>query len=353
VKRWGLRLATAAALALLVLTLVNASWLAPDPKGAAKLVAHRGVYQLFDQRGLDPQHSCTATRIERTVHDYLENTVRSMRQARALGAQMVEIDIAPTTDGQLAVFHDWTLDCRTDGSGNVRDFTMAELKALDIGHGYTADGGATFPFRGKGVAAMPTLEEALAALPDTAIIFNFKSNDAGEADLLARLLRRSGRDVERLGDAFYGGGPPVERIRRHFPRNWAWSKEEAKTCSKDYVKFGWSGYLPQSCRGRTLIVPVNYQWAFWGWPNRLIARMEAHGGRVLITGVHGDDAAPGGLSLPEQLGQVPASFNGYVWVEDIWTLGPALRPSRDRRSQAQRMAAEEGLERRRAHYAAE
>lgn len=351
-KRWLSRLGFVAALALLVLTVTNASWLAPDPVGAPKLVAHRGAYQLFDQRGLE-KDTCTAARIEPPVHDYLENTVRSMQAARLATAQMVEVDIAPTADGRIAIFHDWTLDCRTDGSGPIRDRTMAELKALDIGHGYTADGGRTFPFRGKGIGAMPTLQEALAALPRTPIIFNFKSNDAGEADLLAHELRRSGRDVARIGDAFYGATPPVARIRKHFPGNWAWSKKEAEACSRDYVKLGWSGYLPQSCRGRTLIVPLNYQWPFWGWPNRLIARMEAHGGRVLMIGNVGVAAAPGGLSLPEELGQVPESFNGYLWVEDIWTLGPALRPSQDRRAHALAVAAQEGLDRRRAHYAAD
>jgi glycerophosphoryl diester phosphodiesterase len=349
---WVRRAALAAAVAVLVLTLINASWLAPEPKGGPKLVAHRGVYQLFDQRGLE-RDTCTATRIEQPVHDYLENTVRSIQQARALTAQMVEIDIAPTKDGRIAVFHDWTLDCRTNGSGNIRDHTMAELKALDIGYGYTADGRQTFPFRGNGVGAMPSVEEALAALPSTPIIFNFKSNDAGEADLLARLLRENGRDVAGIGDAFYGAPPPVARIRKHFPNNWAWSKQEAEACSKDYVLLGWSGYLPESCRGSTLIVPLNYQWAFWGWPNRLIARMEAHGGRVLVIGLVGVAAAPGGLSLPEELGQVPNSFNGYLWVEDIWTIGPALRPSRDPRTPAQVLAAQEGLDRRRAHYAAD
>ncbi len=353
-RRWLKRAALVLALVVLGLTFLNASWLAPEPEGGVKLVAHRGVYQLFDQTNLDPQETCTATRIEPPVHDYLENTVRSMQRARDLGAQMVEVDIASTADARIAVFHDWTLGCRTNGGGNVRDHTMAELKALDIGYGYTADGGGTFPFRGTGVGAMPTLAEALVALPETPIIFNFKSGDPAEADLLARALRESGRDVEGIGDAFYGGPTaPIERIRRHFPRNWAWSKEEAKACSKDYVKFGWSGYLPQSCRGRTLIVPLNYQWAFWGWPNRLIARMEAHGGRVLMTGPHGVAAAPGGLSLPEELAEVPASFNGYLWIEDIWTLGPALRPSRDRRTNAQIAAAEQGLDRRRAHYAAD
>ena len=352
-KRLARRLALGLAVALLGLTLVNASWLAPEPTGSVKLVAHRGVYQLFDQTNLDPQKTCTATRIELPVHDYLENTVRSMQRARDLGAQMIEVDIAPTADGQIAVFHDWTLDCRTDGSGAIRDHTMAQLKALDVGYGYTADGGRTFPCRGKELGALPSVNEALDSLPNTPLIINFKSNDASEADLLAKLLRESGRDVAGIGDAFYGAAPPVERIRRHFPDNWAWSKDEAATCSKDYVKFGWSGYLPESCRGRTLIVPLNYQWAFWGWPNRLIARMEAHGGRVLMTGLHGVAAAPGGLSLPEQLGKVPASFNGYLWVEDIWTIGPALYPSRDRRTPAQIATAKEGLERRRAHYAAD
>src|SRR5690606_24588596 len=179
------------------------------------------------------------------------------------------------------------------------------------------------------------------------------SNDAAEADLLAARLRASGRDVAGIGDAFYGATPPIERIRRHFPDDWAWSKQEAEACSRDYVKYGWSGHLPQSCRGRTLIVPRNHQWGSWGWPSPLIARVEARGGRVLILGKVGITAAPGGLSLPEELGEVPASFNGYLWVEDIWTLGPALRPSRDRRTAAQIVAAEEGLERRRAHYAAE
>ena len=340
-KRAARRAAFLAALAFLGLTLLNASWLAPEPKGHVKLVAHRGVYQNFDHRNLGLQ-DCTATRIEPPVHGYLENTVASMQRARRLGAAMVEVDIAPTRDGRIAVFHDWTVDCRTEARGDTRDFTMAELKALDIGHGYTADGGRSFPFRGRGVGAMPTLEEALAALPDTPIIFNFKSNDAGEADLLARRLRESGRDVAGIGDAFYGATPPVARIREYFPRNWAWSKAEAEGCSRDYVLFGWSGYLPESCRGRTLIVPLDYQWAFWGWPNRLIARIEAAGGHVLVIGPR-DAAAPGGLALPEQLGEVPASFNGYLWVEDIWTVGPALFPSLDRRTREERVRAEQGL----------
>lgn len=329
---------------LLLLTFVNASWLAPKPVGAVKLVAHRGVYQLYDHGGGSDR--CTADLIEPPVHDYLENTTRSMAAAARIGADMVEIDIAPTTDGKIAVFHDWTLECRTDGKGEIRERTMAELKALDIGHGYTADGGKSFPFRGRFKGDMPTLEQALAALPNTPILFNFKSKDPREADQLAAALKAARRDVEGIGDGFYGGAGPSRRIRTFYPKAWAWALEDTKACTKDYLLFGWTSIVPESCRNGTLIIPLNYRWAAWGWPNRLIDRMNKVGAKVVVTGPRGSDAGMG-LTLPEQLGEIPASFNGYVWVEDIWTVGPAFRPGRDFRGQAQIDAAEAGLRRRR------
>jgi len=343
-KYWLGRMALFLAVAVLLLTFVNASWLAPKPVGGVKLIAHRGVSQLYDHKG--GRDICTAGRIEQPVHDYLENTTRSMEAAARLGADMVEIDIAPTSDGRIAVFHDWVVDCRTEGQGDTRSKALAELQALDIGHGYTADGGKTFPFRGNRKDRMPTLEEALAALPNTPIIFNFKSKDPREADHLAAALKAARRDVVERRDAFYGHPEPVNRIRAHFPKAWAWTKEGAKACTKDYAIYGWTSIVPASCRNGILMVPINYQWAFWGWPNRLLQRMNSVGARVVVIGPYGKKEATG-LTLPEQLGEIPSSFNGYVWVDDIWTVGPALRPGRDFRTQAQADAAEAGLKRRR------
>lgn len=344
------------AVAILALTVINASWLAPNPAGGPKLIALGAINQNFASAGFE-QYTCTATQIEPPVHDYLENTVRSMRKAQLLGPQMVEMDIVATKDGQIAIFGDSVLDCRTDGSGDTRDFAMDELQALDIGYGYTSDGGASHPLRGRGVGQMPTLEQALAALPRTPILFTFTSDDPAEADLLARRLDAAGRDVERIGDGFHGPAEPVARIAAHYPEAWAFSTASARACSDAYRLRGWTGILPSACNGGTLIVPLDGQWAFWGWPNRLIARMEGNGGRVLVIGPQSDaegahDGATG-LILPEQLTQIPASYNGYIQVEDIWTLGPALRPSQDRRSNLEAMAAQEGLDRRRARIASQ
>nr|WP_262984900.1 hypothetical protein [Sphingomonas daechungensis] len=92
-KGWIRLVAFAGAIILLVFTFINASWLAGTSPGGVRLIAHRGVSQLFDHTDLK-RDDCTATRIEQPVHDYLENTVRSMQAARQMGADVVEIDIA-------------------------------------------------------------------------------------------------------------------------------------------------------------------------------------------------------------------------------------------------------------------
>ena len=347
-RKWLKRIALFFAVAFIILTIVNASWLADDPKGAVKLIAHRGLTQNFDRAGVE-RDTCTASRIEQPMHDFLENTARGIKRAGELGVHMVELDIAPTADGKLAVFHDWSLDCRTDGTGPIREATMQQLKALDIGYGYTADGGQSFPFRGQGVGQLPELGEVLAALPRrTRVMYNFKSKDAGEADLLSAALADAGRDPVENRDAFYGSAGPVARIRQLHPEAWSWDPEAAKECTVEYLLVGWSGIIPSSCENGTLIVPLNRQWMFWGWPNRVISRMESVGAQVIVTGPYVSGEPSTGLTMPEQISQVPRSFNGYLWVEDAWVIAPALYPTYDNRTQQQRDAAELGLKRRQA-----
>ena len=62
-----------------------------------------------------------------------ENTLISFRSAIELGVDLVECDVHLSEDGGLPVIHDHLLDRTTDGSGLVRDYTMAELKRLDAG----------------------------------------------------------------------------------------------------------------------------------------------------------------------------------------------------------------------------
>lgn len=128
------------------------------------LLAHRGLAQTFPMEGITGETN-TARRIYEPEHPYLENTIPSMEAAFLAGADIVELDVQRTKDGQLAVFHDAELGYRTEAKGSVKDYTMQELKTLDAGYGYTADQGVTYPFRGKGIGLIPSLDEVLSHFP--------------------------------------------------------------------------------------------------------------------------------------------------------------------------------------------
>lgn len=344
-KVWLSRIAAVFAVAFLVLTFTNASWLAETPRGIARQVAHRAVAQYYDPAGVGVG-DCVATRIEEPSHPYIEDTVASVVQARRMAAGMIEVDVSPTADGQVVAFPDATLDCRTEGKGPVRAKTLAELQQLDAGYGYSADGGKSFPLRGQNIGAIPPVEAIVKALPESAILFHFTSAEAGDVDLLLKALKAAGRDSAKRGDGFHGSPAQVERIRAQLPKNWAWSDQGADDCGGSYMLYGWTGIMPESCKDGTMIVPLDRQWEFWGFPNRLIARMAKVGGRIVVAGPHGANLA--GLSLPEQIGEVPSTFNGYLWVDDMWNIGPALHSSIDRRNGRQIELAEKALEARRA-----
>lgn len=64
-----------------------------------------------------------------------ENTMAAFQLALDQGADGIELDVMLTKDNRIAVIHDDTVDRTTDGSGRVRDMTLAELQALDAGGG--------------------------------------------------------------------------------------------------------------------------------------------------------------------------------------------------------------------------
>jgi len=280
----------------------NASWLAPTPENPqVRLIAHRGVHQTFNRSGIDSE-TCTAERIHPPLHDLIENTIPSMRAAFEAGAEVVELDVHPTTDGKFAVIHDWTLDCRTNGSGVTREHDMAYLKTLDLGHGYTADGGATFPLRGKGVGLMPALDEVFAAFPGRRFLVNFKSRDAREGDMLAGMLKENPAWRERVW-AVYGGNEPTERAVSVIPDLKGMGSRAMKACLLRYLALGWSGYVPEACRNTNVMMPVNLAWLMWGWPNRFHARMRAAGSEIILLGPYEKgDTGTSGIDSLELLG---------------------------------------------------
>lgn len=307
----------AASLVIALLWGVNTSLFSRFPEGEApRLLAHRGQHQIFDREGLTAE-TCTASRILPPEHALLENTIPSMRAAFDAGAAVVELDVHLTPDGSFAVFHDWTLDCRTEASGITEETPMARLKQLDVGYGYTADGGATFPFRGRGIGMMPTLTEVLEALPEGRFLVNFKSRRAEEGETLARLLN-SNRTYRAAVFAVYGGGEPTEAAIAAVPGLDGYSARSAKECLLGYLALGWSGYMPEACRNTLVPVPVNYAFLLWGWPEKFYNRMQAAGSDVILLGAYEKgDTGSAGIDDVETWSMVPIGFPGFIWTNRI------------------------------------
>ena len=91
-----------------------------------------------------------------------ENTLEAFRLAMEMGADGFELDVHMSRDGALVVIHDESVDRTTDGTGLVRDLTLAQLKTLDASCGMEAYKGAR----------IPTLDEVFDLIRDTRHIVN-------------------------------------------------------------------------------------------------------------------------------------------------------------------------------------
>ncbi|WP_108668968.1 glycerophosphodiester phosphodiesterase [Peribacillus acanthi] len=92
-----------------------------------------------------------------------ENTMAAFREAVRLGVDGIELDVHLSKDGELVVIHDETVDRTTDGTGQVKDLTLSQLKKLDAGSWFSKE------FQSE---TIPTLKEILQLLQGTNILLN-------------------------------------------------------------------------------------------------------------------------------------------------------------------------------------
>ena len=123
-------------------------------------------------------------------------TLHAFEQATKIGADVLELDIRSTKDDQLVLMHNETVDATTNGKGRVRQFTLKELKKLDAGYRWTADGGRSFPFRGKNIT-VPTLEEVFEKFSDKRMNIEIKQSEPSLVEPLCEMIEKHKR-VEKV-----------------------------------------------------------------------------------------------------------------------------------------------------------
>ena len=151
-----------------------------------KFCAHRGVSKLMP-----------------------ENTLPSFAAAMALGADEIELDIRLTKDNQLIISHDNTLERISEKDGELKNYTLQELKRINIGvrHGWNI--------------SFCTMEEVFDHFANK-IILNLHIKEHGENGYLIKELLRLIEKYNAYKSVYFAGIPGelswMERIAPEIPR---------------------------------------------------------------------------------------------------------------------------------------
>ena len=129
---------------------------------------------------------------------YPENTLLSFRKALEAGCDGIELDVHLTRDGELAVMHDERVDRTTGASGELRSYTMDELRRLDAGRVKPGQ----FPFE-----PVPSLRDYFELVKDSPIVTNIELKNSviryeGMEEKVIALVREYGLSDRMIFSSF-------------------------------------------------------------------------------------------------------------------------------------------------------
>jgi len=143
-----------------------------------------------------------------------ENTLPSFEQALQKGADGIELDAKLTSDGQVIVIHDSTVDRTTNGKGRVASLALEEIRKLDAGSWFNEK------FSGTKV---PLLEEVFDLVGQDKLInielTNYSSPRDGLAVKVCELLKRHNNHSQILFSSFFSSNLKIaSQILPEIPR---------------------------------------------------------------------------------------------------------------------------------------
>jgi glycerophosphoryl diester phosphodiesterase len=110
-----------------------------------------------------------------------ENTMSAFERAVEVGADVLELDVQLTRDGQLIVAHDDHCARMTGAQTTWAELDLAEARSLDAGWGFVAEDGSR-PFAGQNIS-VPRFVEVLEAFPKTLVNVDIKGERSVQAML--------------------------------------------------------------------------------------------------------------------------------------------------------------------------
>jgi glycerophosphoryl diester phosphodiesterase len=141
------------------------------------------------------------------------STLHAIRRAVDAGATGVELDVHATRDGELVVCHDRTVDRTTNGTGEIANLSLAELRQLDNAYWWIDGADVTpgkdpsdYPYRGRapqdrefGIATLNEALEVIGGHSGVAVNLDIKST-APQVEPYEESLARQLREWDRSED---------------------------------------------------------------------------------------------------------------------------------------------------------
>lgn len=256
-------------------TLLHASWLADAPKGGPKLVADRGVAPVLGSDG------CVSAANAGYGAVAVGPDLAALQLAAGAEADAVHIPVE-IADGKLVPVRQFESQCAAD-------------------------------------LAQPRPDVAATAYSLSRPELFWQVNGADTTKSLLTALPASDRRHILIGDEAAVAAAKAER-----PAMRAFTIAKARQCAADY-RGSLLGSVPESCANGVMLLTLDeLGFTLWGWPNRFLERMAKAKATVIIAqSMEGQTIK--GLTDVRQFGAIASGFNGYVWVDKIEELGPALR----------------------------
>lgn len=238
------------------------------------LVAHRGVHHTY---GDAIQNGCRKFINQR--HNFIENTIPSIKKAFDYGADRVEIDLVASKDGKVFLFHDDRFNC-LGLPKKVEELTWSEIQNINPGAGITFDG-KTYPFKTSTLRYV-LWEDVIRMFPNKKFLINPKNDSDHLIHAINRVIERT--PIERRRELwFWGKQEAFQKIQSKFPElvHFVEGPTQYQDCLDDYFSSGWLEF-PDSCKGRHLSVGFHQWWMIWDWPFPFLNKAETFGTKVSL-----------------------------------------------------------------------
>lgn len=137
-----------------------------------------------------------------------ENTIEAFLRALAVGATAIETDVHMTHDGHVVISHDPTGERAAGVSKRIAAVTLSEVKSWDAGRKHIFREGTKRADR----YSIPTLKEALIAVPDVPFNVDIKQHTEAAARAVVSVVREVGATARVLLTSF--DAATIEHVRR-------------------------------------------------------------------------------------------------------------------------------------------